>query len=579
MSTLQIAPDRPLRAATSPGARQPNTKERLWWSEIALPLAGYGILAAICFLLTRQTLNYDGLCYLENARRMASGDWAGAVSGYWSPVISAVISGFIRVGMDPLDSAHLAQILAGLLFVISVSLLLRRTTRLTWPAKQVILALTSLFAVSETALWITPDVLAAAILLVYVHASGPRGTPLTFGRALFAGAVAGAAYLTKYFALPLFVAHWCALSALRVVASRGQRLRTTAVCAAGVLGFALVSGPWIAVLSAKYQRPTFSIQSPYALYLGGPNGDVDRPLDRIQSPIPGRLTIWETPDRLIYEPWRPLAGTSQLLAHLKRCVKRVHLLCSQFQMVDSLCTFPSLLIVLALVAHRMGHTKLVPSLLHVLFFTVLCGAGYCAIYLNEFDCRRYVFTLAFPLHLVACAGASWELGWWQPSAVHESSTLSRIVRPGLMAALILAFALPSLERLAMQTAFLPPQSSSMAAKALAEMGCSGPLATSGVQSWLSVVPVAWRLQAEGAGCVPENASFDSAMADLVRTQVETFIVEPDWPHRQRLSTASNWELVGQLRICATAPAFDVFRRTGNRSEPQHAALVPANSTR
>jgi hypothetical protein len=128
--------------------------------------------------------------------------------------------------------------------------------------------------------------------------------------AIAAGLWWGVAYLAKAVALPfavLVTASFAVCAAGGRVGCRrelAQRLGLLWLC------LALVTAPWITVLSLHYGKFTFSTTGPIAHALAGP-GEESRyhpAMVTLHHPEDGRVTQWEEPSRMVYRFWSPLAS-------------------------------------------------------------------------------------------------------------------------------------------------------------------------------------------------------------------------------------------------------------------------------
>jgi hypothetical protein len=209
------------------------------------------VVAACCVALGwagRTTINPDGVAYLDIARRIAEGDWAAAVQGYWSPLYPALLaivdwlSG--ASGADRLAWVHATNTLIALAGVAAVWHLARQHGSAS--GGRALLAGWMVASARAPRLdAITPDLLLLAIITMLgaelLRDGGPRGTRL--------GIWMGLAFLAKTSSWP-----WLLLlvGALLVVPAIVARRRV--VVAAGVA--LLVSAPWLVPLSLEAGRPT-----------------------------------------------------------------------------------------------------------------------------------------------------------------------------------------------------------------------------------------------------------------------------------------------------------------------------------
>jgi len=205
------------------------------------------VAAALCGVhawLAGFALNPDGVSYLDLANRVASGDWASLVQGYWSPFYPALIGILSRLtGRDPTALVALAHAINGAAAIAAIGLLWwwsRDIERphLTRAMMATILLVSAGLPRIEA---VTPDLLLLALMTwIGYELLVERGE-----RWLLTGILLGLAFLAKTSSWP-----WLLLSIpLRLggagdPASRRTVLRSAAVCLVVMLA-------WILPLSAK----------------------------------------------------------------------------------------------------------------------------------------------------------------------------------------------------------------------------------------------------------------------------------------------------------------------------------------
>lgn len=290
-------------------------------------LGGAHTVAAIL----SQSMNEDGINYLDMGAVWLRGDWQAAVNGIWSPLYSWILG--VVVGLTQpsvwrefptVQVVNFAIYIAALLCFEFFWTELTRRYRHGAPDRQGTIGFGpaiwmtlgySLFIWSSLNLieiWsVSPDMTVAACVYVaaglLLRVENPRNTVL--GSALL-GAVLGVGYLAKAALFPLGLA---ALALWAVVCShenggRGKRV------AVALLAFFVVAGPFLTALSVKNGRVTFSEVSKFT-YLKHVNG-MNYPYPELS---PDRMTgIPEHPPRRIldespvYEFAAPVGGTYPL---------------------------------------------------------------------------------------------------------------------------------------------------------------------------------------------------------------------------------------------------------------------------
>jgi hypothetical protein len=158
----------------------------------------------------------------------------------------------------------------------------------------------------------------------------------------------GLAFLAKSYALPFFVAHYFFSVAIYYVERRSDVKASNAVSALtiGFLAFAVVAAPWIATVSWKCGKPTFSTAGPFNHYLIGPEVGPDKweVLHHAQPIQSGRITIWETPEKLSFQDWSPLASTAAMKHQVKYVARNARRIADAFCRFDLIGFVPGMLL-------------------------------------------------------------------------------------------------------------------------------------------------------------------------------------------------------------------------------------------
>lgn len=202
------------------------------------------LTALLCVLLAwagRTALNPDGVSYLDVAARMAAGDWAAAVQGYWSPLypllLAVVTAASGAVGGELLGWVHAAN---AAIAIGCVALLWRLARMHGDPlvARGLFAAFLLCSARTPRLDAVTPDLLLLAavvgVAMELVHHQGRRWLPL--------GLWMGIAYLAKTSSWP-----WLLVSVLLLLVF-GRREMWRAVLRAGVVAVTVMM-LWVVPMS------------------------------------------------------------------------------------------------------------------------------------------------------------------------------------------------------------------------------------------------------------------------------------------------------------------------------------------
>jgi len=186
-----------------------------------------------------------------------------------------------------------------------------------------------------------------------------------------------------------------------------------------LLGCALVAGPWIAVLSWKYQTLTFSTSGAINHAIVGPE-DVQRrhPFRRIfHQPEAGRLFSFEDPSSLPYQYWSPLTNLAYAKHQLALIYQNYHRVLTMLKDFDVFGVGLFALVGGVLIPGRLRrHLQVEPWRWAVVPVIGLVG-WYLPVYAED---QRYYF-LTYPLLLTASLGLvmawsrhlrGWQRGLW-----------------------------------------------------------------------------------------------------------------------------------------------------------------------
>lgn len=439
----------------------------------ALPLLLYAVLAAILVPLHWERINPDAIAYIRRALYITQGDFASSVSGYWSPMISWCIAPLMLAGMDGLHAAHLVLAIWGGVFVMTFNRLLRSLGLLEdgWVMGATTAA--ALLVIPNMVHTIAPDVIMAACLFAYLSMVASDDLLDSRRTQLLAGVLGGVAYLAKAYALPVVVVHLPFAIAMRLYAHgrltlQGILRAARTFLVSGAL-LAIVAGAWIAVLSKRYGRLTISTSGPINHALVGPRGaTVRQPAFGLQ-PDPFIAPI-ENPDRNPVIDWSPMESWDnfkhQLAVvgiNLKRLVEFIDGFAALHLAVPALAVTP--LIVLALRRRRQEQTRLL--------WLVGTIAIYCSGLMTVWLTPRYIVAVVLPLSLILVLKMA--LAWRASPSSRPTVRRLAIAGPAL---LLLAFAWPALDDIAVLFQPKRPKPYRQVAGAVQSAGLSGPVATS-----------------------------------------------------------------------------------------------------
>jgi len=330
------------------------------------------ILGLIDTVASRNTMNPDGISYLDMGDAFWRGDWHAAVNGLWSPLYGTLIGAALRVtGSGPrseFPTVHAVNFLiytgALLCFDFLVRMLIvRRDDEARWEADRspeplpawalcaVAYPLFTWATLSGTGLAVVaPDVLGAAFMYLAAGLLVRRRRSDAGTRRLPAlGIVLAIGYLARGLLFPLAVA---LLGAAWAVSGAHGARRSASL---GIVLFVAISAPLVVALSAQEGHVTvgdsavlnyaFHVNGvPYVHWRGGPPG-CGTPTHPVREPVQDPVVYeFSTPVRATYPLWYapaywydgivPCIAPRQLVANVTTNLKQL----SQFILVNNSAT-------------------------------------------------------------------------------------------------------------------------------------------------------------------------------------------------------------------------------------------------
>lgn len=501
---------------------------------LLLPLTLYTGLVIPVVYFNRNVVITDAVSYIGIARLLSEGQFAESVSGYWSPLISWSITPLLLLDFDPLDAAHLALAIWGGVLVIAWHVFLKNS----WASHRLVhtaaLCLIAVSSVGWATFQMTPDIILAGTLTFYFAAVSSVRLCERYRIAFLSGCLGGLSYLAKSYALPFFFVHFTATVLLRVRLSptSDSVRRGAGSWIVGLIGFLLVAGPWIAVLSSKYERVTFSTVAPIAHAIIGPN-DMPRahPVNELRGPADGRIDIWETPELLHYNHWSPLHSPRYFLHQLRFTVLSIVWTLNDIGHYDSLFFSVAGLVVGPLLVFRRRAARESFWIVWVPITVALYTGGFMLVY----NTPRYLESILWPLiciYLLKLASCQ--------SAIPRRR---RILLTGLVAVSFFTTANARLYLLLREAELEDYNRFRVIAAQLTERNCEGCFAASHDRQAAMCIAFHANLPCCGVPAETEIAEIDVA---LRRHGVQTFLVQPGWALAGEFLSSTTWQQLGQF---------------------------------
>ncbi len=380
-------------------------------------------------------INPDAVAYISIARKYLAGQFGDGINAYWNPMISWLMTPMLALdNEEPLRAAKLVCIASGCVTIVGAALLARAMRLRTIAMVAVLICIVPVTLVAAFSK-ITPDLLLAGLLVNYLAIVIHPRYPRHWRQGLWCGVLGAAAFLTKSYALPFFVCHQTITSTLYFFATRDGTRRRAVIqtYATSMVIFALLSGVWIGLLSAKYERLTISSAVSFARALRHPKREKVHPHNPglVVPPNPTAVDYAEDRTNYRYKSWSPFASTDNLrhqMMLMARNSTRIGRFLGEFSLLSPVIITACLILCIRPVRRGLRHRWPAVS---ILTMAVYCG-GYMLILVQA----RYLWPMW--IMLIVICGAMLSRGF--------ASRLMRrpAVRIAALLTMVLFFVTPAL---------------------------------------------------------------------------------------------------------------------------------------
>ncbi|MEO8085483.1 MAG: glycosyltransferase family 39 protein [Bacteroidota bacterium] len=227
----------------------------------------YAVSIAILFPFLRFYVdNPDTISYISIAEKYANTDFANAVNGYWSPLISWLLALFLKAGGGEIIAFKYLQLLIGWFAIFNFVKLVHAIVHSITMRAVLSLAIVP-FVLDYSLLHLTPDLLFLSVILFYLRITTEKEffNHRHFG--LIAGVLGVLMYFSKSFGFCFFLAHFTFLFLRDYFQTKEyafkRHLRKNYLQA--IVCFVCMSSIWIYLLSDKYRHFTISENAAFNL--------------------------------------------------------------------------------------------------------------------------------------------------------------------------------------------------------------------------------------------------------------------------------------------------------------------------
>ena len=213
-------------------------------------------------------INTDVPSYIAITEKYANGSFYDAINGLWAPFISWLMIPFALSNINLLWAFKFISLLAG---VPAFFLVYRLFVKFEIPPHIAFILLIPLIPVfyAFSLLTVNPDFLVAVILLSYLTIIIVEHPAMSLRCSMLSGSLGAMAYFAKGYAFFFFILHFSIINFIPFfsTADRETKIKTARNYLFGMIVFAMITSPWIFLLSHKYGALTISNAGTFNLRL------------------------------------------------------------------------------------------------------------------------------------------------------------------------------------------------------------------------------------------------------------------------------------------------------------------------
>lgn len=370
--------------------------------------------------------NPDSYQYLSIAKKYATLNWSLAPNAYWSPLFSWLLALPISIGLNGIIALKITQLIVGGFALYGWFLLTRKTG-----LKGILLLLVQAgiipFVISYAQLNPTADILFLTVFIFLILNLSEGSWLVGYGSALVSGVFGAFLYYSKAFGFPLFIALMLISGIIRYWSTKDHIIWKKA--GLSLMIFALISAPWIVLLSVKYNTLTLSKSTAFNFT----KEVAPMPGEQVQLPVltggliapPDSLSAsaWEAPGDVVSLHQLHPFGNKEDLKLWFRVLKRNILSIYYFDFRRQAGIF--FLIIFIIYFFKKGYKNILNNrLILFLFLSMLCiYGGYSLILVHT----RYIWVCTWIMMLMSA---------WMVQEMSEKGT-RRIIFPVLFFLMLL----------------------------------------------------------------------------------------------------------------------------------------------
>lgn len=227
-------------------------------------LAIYFILGTLIFKYFQYYTVTDIVPYLDIAKKYLNGDFLNAINGIWGVLISWLLVPFLWLGIKPIVSFKILNLLVGGISIVGFDKLSKKFG-LSEKTNGLLLLIAIPAVLSFALVHTTPDLLSTCILIFYLNGIFDDDYGKNIWQGVLVGFLGGLGYLAKHYVFPFIIIHLFLSHAFHyfsnVEKEKKKKIIINLIISYTV--FLIISVSWISILSNKYGYFTFGTSMGY----------------------------------------------------------------------------------------------------------------------------------------------------------------------------------------------------------------------------------------------------------------------------------------------------------------------------